>query len=164
MKSYSGKHASHPACSPVVPVTVVIIFVIVGLIVGLSVFRNKHNDASDTVPVYTDAPVEKNTDTIDIPGYEALAFQAGSKTQSISLSNPPQNSCYFRISLLLEDGTLLWMSDLIAPGYGSKEITLSKELKEGSYPNSVLRYECFSLDEELHPLNGAETKLTIIAR
>ena len=164
MKSYSSKHTSHPVRSPAVPATVAVIFVIVALIVVLSVFGNKQDNASDMVPLYTDAPVKKNTDTIDIPGYEALAFQAGSKTQNISLSNPPQNSCYFRISLLLEDGTLLWMSDLIAPGYGSKEITLSKELKEGSYPNSVLRYECFSLDGKLTQLNGAETKLTIIVK
>lgn len=107
------------------------------------------------------ATVEKNPDSIAIPGYEMLELKAGSKEQSLRLSNPPQNCCYFLISLCLEDGTLLWRSELIEPGKTSQPILLTMALEKGMYPNAVLRYSCFSQDEDMSPLNGAETKVTL---
>lgn len=109
----------------------------------------------------TAATVEKNPDSIAIPGYEMLELKAGSKEQTLCMPNPPQNCCYFQISLYLEDGTLLWQSELIEPGTNSKPIVLSKALEKGMYPNAVLRYSCYRMDEDLSPLNGAETKLTL---
>ena len=105
--------------------------------------------------------VEKNPSSIAIPGYEVLELQANTKKQTLALSNPAQNICYFQIELYLEDGTLLWKSELIEPGKTSKPITLSKELDKGTYPNAILRYSCFRMDKELSPLNGAQTKLTL---
>ena len=117
---------------------------------------NQGNDADSTAAI-----VEKNPDSIAIPGYEMLEMKAGSKEQSLCMPNPPQNCCYFQITLSLEDGTLLWKSELIAPGTNSKPMVLSKALEKGMYPNAVLRYSCYSQDENLSPLNGAETKLTL---
>lgn len=105
--------------------------------------------------------VEKNPDFIAIPGYEILELKADSKNQSLCLPNPPQNCCYFQISLYLADGTLLWQSELIEPGEASKPIALSKALEKGKYPNAILRYSCYRMEESLSPLNGAETKLTL---
>lgn len=44
---------------------------------------------------------------IAIPGYESLEFKAGKKKQSVNFYNPEENTCYFRISLVLkvDDGT-----------------------------------------------------------
>ena len=44
---------------------------------------------------------------IAIPGYESLDFKAGKKKQSVNFYNPEENTCYFRISLVLkvDDGT-----------------------------------------------------------
>ena len=109
----------------------------------------------------TATTVEKNPNSIAIPGYEMLELKAGSKEQSLCMPNPPQNCCYFQISLYMEDGTLLWESELIEPGKTSKPIVLSKALEKGMYPNAVLRYSCYRMDENLSPLNGAETKLTL---
>ena len=109
----------------------------------------------------TTATVEKNPDSIAVPGYEMLELKAGSKEQSLCMPNPPQNCCYFQICLYLEDGTLLWQSELIEPGTNSKPIVLSKTLEKGMYPNAILRYSCYRMDESLAPLNGAETKLTL---
>ena len=105
--------------------------------------------------------VVKNPDSIAIPGYEMLEMKAGSKEQSLCMPNPPQNCCYFQIALYLEDGTLLWQSELIEPGTTSKPIVLTKALDKGMYPNAILRYSCYRMDEDLSPLNGAETKLTL---
>lgn len=105
--------------------------------------------------------VQKNEGSISIPGFEMLELKADSRQQTIALSNPPQNNCYFEISLYLEDGTLLWKSQLIEPGEATEPIVLTKELSKGYYPKSVLRYACFAMDTDRTPLNGAETKVTL---
>ena len=105
--------------------------------------------------------VKKNPDVIAVPGYEMLELKANTAEQSLRMPNPPQNCCFFQISLYLEDGTLLWQSELIEPGAKSKPIVLTKTLEKGLYPNAVLRYSCYRMDETLAPLNGAETKLTL---
>ncbi len=109
----------------------------------------------------TTATAEKNDDSIAIPGYEGLTLNASRKKQDLCLPNPAQNTCYFQISLFLEDGTLLWQSDLIEPGETSKPIVLEKELEEGTYPKAVLHYACFEMNKDLTPLNGAEIKVTL---
>lgn len=120
---------------------------------------NQGNGADSTA-----ATVEKNPNSIAIPGYEMLELKAGSKEQALCMPNPPQNCCYFQISLYLEDGTLLWQSELIEPGTNSKPMVLSKTLEKGMYPNAILRYSCYRMDEDLSPLNGAETKLTLLVK
>ena len=125
---------------------------------------------------------------IAIPGFESLEFKAGTKKQSVSFYNPEENTCYFRISLVLEQGNgaetgnasgdapgngqgasgsaeseaVLWTSDLIEPGENIKSIDLTRELKSGEYP-AVLKYECFSLKDET-PLNGSKVELTLKVR
>lgn len=115
---------------------------------------------------------------IAIPGYESLDFKAGTKKQSVSFYNPEENTCYFRISLVLksDNGTeaggtaadseakeeVLWTSNLIEPGESIKSIELTKGLESGEYP-AVLKYECFSLKDET-PLNGSKVELTLKVR
>lgn len=106
-------------------------------------------------------PVEKLIDSIDLPGYGALNFKADVLEQDVTLPNPEQNFCWIKISLYMEDGTLLWISDLIAPGEKSDPIVLSTPLAAGEYKNAVLKYECFRMDEAQTPLNGATANLTL---
>jgi hypothetical protein len=146
---------------PLIPVIFILILAVTVVILLLK--------GCDSIPTIipgneadsTAASVEKNPDSIAIPGYEMLELKAGSKEQSLCMPNPPQNCCYFQICLYLEDGTLLWQSELIEPGTNSKPIVLSKTLEKGMYPNAILRYSCYRMDESLAPLNGAETKLTL---
>lgn len=109
----------------------------------------------------TPTTVEKNNDSIAIPGYEGLTLNANSKKQDLCLPNPAQNTCYFQVSLFLEDGTLLWQSDLIEPGGISEPIVLEQALEKGAYPRAILRYSCFEMNKDLTPLNGAEIKVTL---
>lgn len=104
---------------------------------------------------------KKNTDTIDIPGFDGMNLKANTKEQSVNLYNPEQNTCYFQMSLLLPDGTQLWKSGLVEPGKAVYEITLNQTLEAGEYENATLKYECFAMDEEQTPLNGSEIKLTL---
>lgn len=143
-----------------------------GILVGMN-WNNWFGDDSNTVDVDEDAvdytgdkdtyTGKKNTDTIDIPGFDVMNLKAGSKKQSVNLYNPKENTCYFKISILLNDGTKLWESKLIEPNKAVYEITLDKTLEVGTYENCTLKYECFAMDEEQSPLNGSEIKFTINA-
>ena len=44
---------------------------------------------------------------------------------------------------------------------GVYEIELTDGLPEGVYRNSVIKYECFTMDDDCNPLNGAELTSTI---
>lgn len=104
---------------------------------------------------------KKNTDTIDIPGFDVMNMKAGTKEQSVNLYNPEQNTCYFKMSILLSDGTKLWESKLIEPGKAVYDLTLRESLSAGEYEDCTLKYECFAMDEEQTPLNGSEIKFTL---
>ena len=122
--------------------------------------NNTHNGIPEQESP-TATSVKKNAESIAIPGYEGLTLNANSKKQDLCLPNPAQNTCYFQISLLLEDGTILWQSELIEPGATSEPIVLETELEEGTYPKAVLHYSCFEMNKDLTPLNGAEIKVTL---
>lgn len=146
------------------PIIILLCAALVALLIMLNLTGNTPNN-EDTRPKSdgsseSEAVIEKNPDAIAIPGYEILELKADQKQQSLSLPNPPQNVCYFQISLYLEDGTLLWKSELVEPGATSKLILLHHELAKGTYANAVLKYDCFKMDGKT-PLNGAETKLTL---
>ena len=155
-----GKYEKAPPKRAPWVLVVVIVLVAVSLILVAGGFRSipaVHQHSTNS----TSEALEKNPDSIAIPGYEMLELKAGTKKQALRLPNPPQNCCYFKIALLLEDGTLLWESNLIKPGSTSKPIVLSKALAKGTYPNAILRYSCYRMDDVCSPLNGAETKLTL---
>ncbi len=109
----------------------------------------------------TAEPVEKLTDSINLPGYEWIPLISGKLEQEQTFPNPPQNFCWIRVSLLLEDGTVLWTSELVAPGESTAPVVLSQTLEPGEYKNAVLKYECFRMDDDLSPLNGGEVHLTL---
>lgn len=104
---------------------------------------------------------KKNTDTIDIPGFDTMTFRADALEQSANLYNPEENTCYFKMSIYLEDGTKLWESKLVEPGKAIYTLSLEQTLSEGTYENCVLKYECFAMNEEQTPLNGSEIKFTL---
>lgn len=108
--------------------------------------------------------VQKNEDTISIPGYESITLAADKKQQTVGLPNPANNTCYFKIFLVLEDGTILWESNLVEPGQISDPIKLNSPLEAGTYRNAVLKYECYTMDGQMRQLNGAATKLTLIVK
>ena len=107
---------------------------------------------------------DSTTLTAEIPGFGELHFKAGQTEQNMTVPNPPQNFCWFKVSLMLEDGTVLWTSDLIAPGEESEKVVLNEPLEKGEYKNAMLKYQCFADEAEQNALNGAETKLTIIVK
>ena len=118
------------------------------------------DNRDDKEEIKEDVSVSRNG-SIAIPGYEILTLKANIKEQSIALKNPKENDCYFKIQLILEDGTVLWESGYIKPNEVSENIVLNRELKKGVYNNVVLKYSCFKMDKDYTPLNSAITKLTL---
>lgn len=119
--------------------------------------------ATSTVATEKKPVVKKNKNSISVPGFARIDMVANRKEQTTRLRNPEQNDCYFIISLVLEDGTVIWKSDFMAPGDKAEKITLLKELPEGTYENVTVKYDCFAMDKKT-ALNNARIKLKIMAK
>lgn len=124
-----------------------------GILIG-----EKQNDSTQAAE--TTAAVEKDPSKISVPGYEFIRLKANTKIQDKVLSNPANNSCLFQLSLIMEDGTVIWESGYILPGKNSDPIELAQPLAPGDYP-ATLKYNCFTMDLSRTPLNGAEIGLTL---
>jgi len=155
-----GRRARRNSTSPVTIVLAVLLVIALAVIAWLLI-KDGTAKPPDNPQTEQTEPVEKLTDSIDIPGFGELHFKAGQTEQNMTVPNPPQNFCWFKVSLVLEDGTILWTSDLIAPGEESEPIVLSTPLERGIYKNAMLKYQCFADEAEQKALNGAETKLTL---
>ena len=129
------------------------------LFLGIVHIQNR-GDTTSNISVTEKSDMQKTSESIAIPGYELLELDANRKTQTLCLSNPSSNECYFQISLYLENNTFLWRSDLIEPGKTSEPILLEQALEKGTYTNAILKYDCYKTDGKT-PLNGVETKLTL---
>ena len=99
--------------------------------------------------------------TIAIPGFEKVTLKAEETKQEVNFHNPEINDCYFKLSLIHPNGSVLWTSDLIEPGKGMYVIKLEEALSAGEYEDAVLKYECFSLTDQ-SPLNGSEINLKLV--
>jgi hypothetical protein len=97
--------------------------------------------------------------SIALPGFSSLRFVADQKTQEVNLYNPDVNTCIMEMRLELSDGTLLWHSGNIHPGYGFYEIKLLKTLGNGVYNNCRFVIKCF--DEQGVELNGGVIQFTL---
>ena len=106
-------------------------------------------------------PVPEQRKGIQIPGYSTAHMNAGDTSLKISIGNPKENEVGFYASIKLDDGTVLYESELLRPGQGLTEVPLSKTLEKGRYSAAVV-YRCVLLDESLSPLNGAESGFTLI--
>lgn len=101
---------------------------------------------------------------ISIPMFDKVIFPAEEREVQIVLLNPQGNACYFRYTLQLrESGEVLYQSGLIRPGMAVTDITLSRALPLGEYALQIV-VETFSLTDELTPMNGTKTEVTLYCR
>lgn len=98
---------------------------------------------------------------VQIPGYASAVMNAGDTSLHLSVGNPESNQCGFYAALKLKDGTVLYESELLKPGYGLKDIPLSQTLEKGEY-DAIVVYQCVTLDEKETPLNAAESQFKLI--
>ena len=148
------------------PLLIGLILLLVAVIAAMLIWivsDSKGQGSEDPNPVGQQTeetePVEKLTDSISLPGYGGLNLTAGKTEQNLALPNPAENFCQIRISLILEDGTVIWTSELTPPGEQA-QIVLNEALEKGDY-NATLKYDCFQMDENKTPLNGAACQLVL---
>lgn len=96
-----------------------------------------------------------------IPGYSTAEMKEGDTTLTLSIGNPKANSVGFFATLKLQNGDVLYESELLEPGQGLTEIPLTHTLSKGTYDAAVV-YKCVLLDEENTPLNAAESVFKLI--
>jgi len=92
--------------------------------------------------------------SIAIRGFEKLTAENG-VIHSSGISNPSKNECYFIVSIIMPDGSIIYNSGILAPSQELDEIELSKELESGIYEGVIARYSSYALDT-MQPLNGAD--------
>lgn len=156
----SRRRVKRSGISPATIVLAVLLVIALAVIAWLLI-KDGNTKPPDNPQTEQTEPVEKLTDSIDLPGYGWIPLTSGKLEQEQTFPNPPQNFCWIRVSLLLEDGTVLWTSELVAPGESTAPVVLSQTLEPGEYKNAVLKYECFRMDDDLSPLNGGEIHLTL---
>lgn len=143
----------------------VLLLVIAGIVIAVLLNKNPQQFSGEENNTTTESTeVEKLTDSIAIPGFSQLTLDADKCEQAVALSNPPENFCYFKISLILEDGTVIWVSDLVEPGEKSEAITLLQPLEAGTYENVTVHYDCYSMDGDMTQFNSGEIKITLNVR
>lgn len=157
-------------------VIIAVILVIAALVVGGVVVYNSFFQKQPITPSKGvvgvisdgwDTGIEKETAPkktgIQIPGYGTAVMNAGDKSLHLSIGNPKENKCGFYATLKLDDGTVLYESELLKPGYGLTDVPLSQTLEAGEY-TAVVSYQCVTLDEEQTPLNSAESGFKLIVK
>lgn len=70
--------------------------------------------------------------------YSTGSVFKGTVSESFSVKNSPNNHYPIVFKLYGEDGSLLYESKKIKPGYELNSIELNKELKKGSYEGSIV--------------------------
>ena len=153
---------------------IAIISVVIVIALGVSAFFiNKEEQADsngvvgrisadwDTGLDESKKSTESSSSGTQIPGYGTAEMKAGDTQLHLSIGNPKENNCGFYATLQLEDGTVLYKSELLKPGYGLTEVPLQQTLKKGTYDAEVF-YECVTLDEEQSPLNSAKSKFKLV--
>ncbi|MGN1479096.1 MAG: hypothetical protein ACI4XH_04960 [Acutalibacteraceae bacterium] len=157
-------------------IVVIVILIIAILVIGGVVLYNNFFTAEDPTPSKGvvgvisdgwDTGLEDKTappsQGIQIPGYGTAVMKAGDKSLHLSIGNPKSNKCGFYATLKLADGTVLYKSELLEPGYGLTEVPLSQTLSAGEY-TAMVYYQCVTLDEEHSPLNSAESEFKLIVK
>lgn len=153
---------------------IVILFIAGIAVIGVFVYnrfndKKKQEDTNGVVGIISDGwdtgLDDKPTESvgIQIPGYSMAEMKEGDTSLHLSIGNPENNSCGFYATLMLEDGTILYKSELLNPGYGLTEIPLSKTLKKGEY-TAIVNYRCVTLDDTHAPLNSAESEFKLIVK
>lgn len=105
-------------------------------------------------------PVEAEESDVRIPGYVSARMKEGDTTLHLSIGNPKENDVGLIARVELEDGTLLYESELLKPDFGIEDIPLLTSPKKGTYKAFVI-YQIVSLDDDQTPMNSARSGFTL---
>ncbi|MGL4283594.1 MAG: hypothetical protein ACRCSI_08270 [Eubacterium aggregans] len=101
--------------------------------------------------------------SIQIPGYTSTVMNSGDTQLNLRVGNPEGNTCYLKATLQLEDGTVLYETDLLKPGMGYESIPISQAIVPGEY-SALVHYQGYTRDDQQRPLNTADSAFTLIVQ
>jgi len=161
--------ANRDNITSIVFLALVVIGILIAMLYRSGVFGNLSSgdrkvnmDTGKTVKEVAELdPTITEITSVSYPGYGDLSLKANTKKQDVYLHNPKENTCYFQMSIILEDGSVIWKSDYLEPGNAFDRIELRQVLAKGIYENSVLQYDSYSMKDG-HALNGSSINLTIV--
>lgn len=143
--------------------TVVFIFII-AIIGCITVFRKY--PATDITPSgikWDGNSITVNRDKpekyIAIPCFTDVNFISNQTSQKVNIYNPEENECVMSFAIVLSDGTVIWESDNVYPGYGFHDIEITQTLSAGTYEARLIT-RCFTMDKKSE-LNGSSFKFKI---
>lgn len=153
----------------VIAIIVLLTVAIVGTLICISILNHPTESANGVVGRVVndwDTGIEEESSAAQsggtqIPGYSSAEMNSGDMVLHLSIGNPKANKCGFYATLKLVDGTELYKSELLKPGYGLTEVPLSQTLEKGTY-QAVVYYQCVTLSDDEKPLNSAESEFTLI--
>lgn len=97
---------------------------------------------------------------IAVSGFADLKFVADSTKQSVNFYNPKENNCLMDLSIVMQNGDVIWQTENIRPDYGLYTINLYSTLKKGEYPACIVAR--FKTMDGCTKLNSATFKIKII--
>lgn len=146
--------------------TYIILIFILSLIVGIIAIMNtvdtsKQNEYSG---IKWNGIKQINNPTeqqyIAVSGFTDLKFVEDSVQQCVNFYNPAENNCLMDLSIVMQNGDLLWQAENIRPDYGLYTIDLCSPLKKGVYPACIVAR--FKTIDGGTKLNSATFKVKII--
>lgn len=147
-----------------------ILMIVAGLVAGVMISnyfnqipdRQYDNNAENIRQDESGSETEEIIDSIAIPCWDTLIMIADQTEQEVKFLNPEKNkNCDFQLTLLLDDGTELWKSQLIPNGKAVYHITLNQPLQAGTY-RATMVYDCYTTDGT--KLNGSTLDFNLIAK
>lgn len=101
------------------------------------------------------------SDKISIPGFDTWTIDAGETEVSTRFYNPESNTCYFVVSVVLNDtGEVIYESKYIKPGQSLYEVELKRAMEHGTY-SATLHYDTYSIADN-SPMNGADVPFQLV--
>lgn len=143
---------------------ILLLLLILLLLISLLYFMKGSDidpNAKDYVPANGQV-METDPNHIALPTYEKISLKAGTDTAYVALYNPPNNPCYFKFTIYLEDGnTPMFESSLIPPGQAVTAVEFNQKFQEGIYPIKI-KIDTYSLEKK-EPLNGGLIESRLVA-
>lgn len=116
----------------IIGLIILAVMIVGGVVVYNNFFDKPQTDSNGVVGKISDNwDIGNKSETsptnvgIQIPGYGTAEMKEGDENLHLSIGNPKSNECGFYATLKLDDGTVLYESELLKPGFGLTEVPLS---------------------------------------
>ena len=90
--------------------------------------------------------VSPQDNNIKLKAMTGLVFKHDSHMQDVDIENDAENKYLIDVTLAIDDGTILYKSDLLKPGGVIKSIFVEDYLQIGIYKDTHLVYNVYNLD------------------